>query len=93
VVSSEKLREAAFEEFELRQQAEQIKKLERAARREAARRAQADSATVPLPEENKDEVVTAKSPADDLPESLDQGTIDRLKNLIQSWDKQLTGSN
>ena len=89
---SEKLREAAFEEFELRRRAEQIKKLERAARREAARRARAaEDEVAALPEEAKSEEAPASGPVEELPDVLDQGTIDRLKDLIQSWDKQLTG--
>lgn len=89
---SDKLREAAFEEFEIRRRAEQVKKLERAARREKARRARAEESTVgSAPEQGKGDAADAS--IEELPDTLDQGTIDRLKNLIQSWDKQLTGTN
>lgn len=91
---SEKLREAAFEEFELRRQAERVKRLEKAARREAARRQArgeepADVASEPGTQEAE---TTAQSPVEELPDVLDQSTIDRLKDLIQDWDKQLSGN-
>lgn len=87
---SEKLREGAFDEFELRQQAEQVRRLERAARREAARAAEAEPA-VDEAANTDGETTSAETPIDSVPDILDQGVIDRLKGLIENWDRQITG--
>ena len=81
----EELREAAFEESEQRKQAEAIKRLERAARRERLKLAEADRLGEFQSEETQ-EIETAQANPDDPPESLDQNMIDRLKNIINQWD-------
>ena len=85
----EELRDAAFIEFEQRKQAEAIKRLERAARRERLRMEEADRLGEFRSEESE-EFETAKAEADpeELPEELDQSMIDRLKNIINQWDSQ-----
>ena len=90
---NQKLREAAFEEFELRRQAEQVKRLERVARREAARQAQRRFEEEPVVTDRALPVGGAAATSDELPEVLDATVIDRLKGLIQLWDQQTGGSN
>ena len=92
---SEKLRNAAFEEFEVRRQAEQIKRLERVARREAVFRQRAEFAD--SEDEAKDQTAEGQAPSsgespNELPDLLDEDMIGRLKGLIQIWDKQSSGA-
>ncbi len=79
------LREAAYREYDERKQLGELKRLEQLARREESlrRRAQAEKGA----EEAKTE-----DQAEETPENMDQATIDRLKALISSFDKQNTGT-
>jgi hypothetical protein len=89
-------REAAFLEADLRRERDAVKKLERAALREARRRdeakrrisaqldAQPDSKQTGASEDTKSgEALSASSPAE-----LDGGVVEQLKALISTWDQQ-----
>lgn len=88
------LREAAFLEVDLRREQDAVKKLERAALREARRReearaaleAQAASAKTGAGEaEGKENPEDADSP---IPEAPAASVVEQLKALISAWDKQ-----
>ena len=84
---STELRTVAFQEFEVRKQAEAIKKLERAARRERLKQEEAEleqGAEIPADGETQGESA-GETALDELPENLDQAAIDGLKSLIQAW--------
>ncbi|MCP5151672.1 MAG: hypothetical protein H6983_05420 [Ectothiorhodospiraceae bacterium] len=85
---SEELREAAFDEAERQAEAEAVKRLERAARREAMR--QDESTVAAAPGGGEPQTAGAGGQPSLLPEQLDQGMIDRLKSIIQTWDQQGT---
>lgn len=97
VVPAEKrraLREAAFLELDLRREQDAVKKLERAALREARRREEAErqlSAQSSLgaadTDSGKDQKDQAAAPAAS-PAALDGGMVEQLKTLISDWDKQ-----
>ncbi len=90
----EELREAAFREFERRQEREALKRLERTARRERARREEAERKAADIaslemvPEETQSPVEAA---VEEVPEILDPQVIDRLKSMLRVWDQQQLG--
>ncbi len=87
----EELREAAFREYERRQEQEALKRLERTARRERAKQAEAERQAAALaalevvPEETRSPVEAA---VEEVPEILDPQVIDRLKDMLRVWDQQ-----
>ena len=87
----EALRSAAFKAVDLKQGAEAVKKLERAARREAMLREE-KSAAPSKPTEPQAPGANAVSeqapPETDTPENLDAESVERMKQLISEWDKQ-----
>ncbi len=80
------LREAAYREYDERKQLGELKRLEQLARREESLRRRAA-----LAEKGAEEAKT-EDKTEETPENLDQATIDRLKALISSFDKQNTGT-
>lgn len=90
----EALRNAAFREVDLKREEGAVRMLERAALREArlreergtARREKSTDAGSgePAPEKQQQPVVTA--------EDLDAKAVERMKSLIQEWDKQQKGA-
>jgi hypothetical protein len=84
---SEELREAAFEAFERQRETEAVKRLERAARREAAHKEQRERTTVAESGQPATPEGTSDS-SEEIPENLDQPMIDRLKDIIQAWDSR-----
>lgn len=97
VVPAEKrkaLREAAFLEVDLRREKDAVKKLERAALREARRREEAErqlsaqsSQGAADTDSGEDQKAQAAAPAAS-PAALDGGMVEQLKTLITDWDKQ-----
>ncbi len=89
-------REAAFLEVDLRREQDAVKKLERAALREARRRqeaerqisaqlnAQPDSEETSASEDTKSRAALSGS----SPAELDGGVVEQLKALISTWDQQ-----
>ena len=61
--------------------------MERTARREQLRLDEAQRLEQFQTEEGE-QLETADAMPDDVPEELDQTMIDRLKNIIQTWDSQ-----
>ena len=87
----QELREAAFSDFDERQQLEAVKRLERLARREAGRQQARERAEAArrAREAAASTVTTEETQAvEALPDELDQSTIDRLKSIIERWDRQ-----
>lgn len=90
----EKMRNMAFREVDLKREEGVVKKLERAALREARQKeerpapVQDDSGGAqseqPVQEETKEPTVTA--------ENLDSKAVEQMKNLIKEWDKQRAGT-
>jgi Arc/MetJ family transcription regulator len=87
-------REAAFLEVDLRREREAVKKLERAALREARRREEADrqlSAEMNQQQEagEKSESKEDKSRSSAIPPvAVDGGIVEKLKALVSTWDRQ-----
>jgi hypothetical protein len=85
-------REAAFMEADLRREKEAVKKLERAALREARRREEAIrqlSAQKQQHEEDKTAAEEEKSrSAASPPVAVDSGMVEQLKALVSTWDQQ-----
>ena len=89
-------REAAFLEVDLRREKDAVKKLERAALREARRREEAQrqlSAELnPQSEAEDKSAKESKSPKTatlpSSPEEIDGSMVDQLKALISAWDRQ-----
>ncbi len=89
-------REAAFLEIDLRREQDAVKKLERAALREARRREEANRQI--LSQSNSKPESEEKSPAQNKnsqpvalpssPEELDDSMVNQLKALISNWDRQ-----
>ena len=87
----EKMRNSAFREVDLKREEGAVKKLERAALREARQneirqaKIQEDSESPvsrqPAPEETKEPKMTA--------EDLDSKSVEQMKKLIEEWDKRL----
>ena len=81
------IRDTAFAEFEARQHQEALRRLERTARRDAAQRQAEEDRRA-----REDEAQAGLAPTEDtgapVPEALDQDTVDRLKAIIQAWDRQ-----
>jgi len=77
------MRDTAFRVLEEEQQQEAIKRLERAARREAIRREQEARETVAEVEQSD----TTQAPPEILPESLDPEMVGRLKAIISAYDR------
>lgn len=89
-------REAAFLEVDLRREQDAVKKLERAALREARRREeeQRQISAQLNPQPNSEETSAAddskgQTPASgSSPAAIDGNMVDRLKALISTWDQQ-----
>ncbi len=89
-------REAAFLEIDLRREQDAVKKLERAALREARRREEANRQI--LSQSNSKPESEEKSPVQNKnsqpvalpssPEELDDSMVNQLKALISNWDRQ-----
>ena len=76
----EVLRQEAFEESDERKRLQALKKLEQAARRQAARQAA------------EEEMVASEAPGEEeAAEPTDRQTIEQLKEIIQQWDRQASG--
>jgi signal transduction histidine kinase len=85
----DELREAAFQEFERRQEEEALKRLERAARRERARLAELERAqTEVVSLESGEQRSPLEAAVEEVPENLDAQVVERLKTLLQAWDRQ-----
>ena len=87
-------REAAFMEADLRREREAVKKLERAALREARRREEAERQLSAQKkqhqqEEEKSAAGDEKSDsAEQSPVAVDSGMVEQLKALVSNWDRQ-----
>lgn len=89
-------REAAFLEIDLRREQDAVKKLERAALREARRREeerrQLSAQSNPQPDKEEQNAADAgkdqKAAAASSPAALDGNMVDQLKALISTWDRQ-----
>lgn len=97
IVSPEKrkaLREAAFLEVDLRREQDAVKKLERAAMREARRREEAAGPPASASEAGPEQTDSAedqdarKSASATPPTALDGGMVEQLKAIISNWDRQ-----
>jgi hypothetical protein len=78
------LRDLAFRDLEQRQQQDAIKRLERAARREVARREEERQAI--QSSQRSDQAAATEAPPEVLPESLDAAMVNRLKSIIADYD-------
>jgi len=87
-----KLRERAFQEFARVQQAETVRRLELAAKREAARLARAKRHREQLAQAAARSSSGTAEPAakvdTPLPDKLDEKTVVRLKSIISTWDRE-----
>lgn len=90
------LREAAFLEIDYRREQDAVKKLERAALREARRREEASrqlSAQIKSQQQTsenktKEEDNAQAATAESAPGALDGGMVEQLKALISAWDRE-----
>ena len=88
------LREAAFLEVDLRRERDAVKKLERAALREARRREEASGQFSGQTIEDAENALSAdatqsqNAASTPAPGSLDGGMVEQLKALISAWDRQ-----
>lgn len=88
------LREAAFLEIDLRREQDAVKKLERAALREARRREEASGQFSGQSIENAEKALAAEvtqsqsAASTPAPGTLNGGMVEQLKALISAWDRQ-----
>lgn len=86
---AELLRNSAFDEIERRRHEETVKRLERAARRAAVRREQSEEATAAASGESQQPAASSEAVPEEIPDKLDDTVINRLKAVVQAWDRQL----
>lgn len=89
---NQSMREIAFRVLEEEQQEAAIKRLERAARREANRREQAEREARRARAQEVPESDTTQAPPEVLQENLDPEMVGRLKAIISAYDRANPGS-